>query len=83
MGFFEPSVTGGGGELRRTRRPKFQTLVTPEPLHRFGRNLVFRSIVGCLFQISSQILLLRTFKISLLGNIIMKRLLEKVLNNPY
>ena len=47
------------------RRPKFQMLVTPKPLHLFGRDLVFRGILGCLFQIQSQILLLKTFKISL------------------
>ena len=30
-----------------------------------GISLVFRGILGCLFQISSQIVLLETFKISL------------------
>ena len=45
-----------------TRRPKFQMLKTPKPLHWFDLNLVCRGILGCLFQISNQILCLKTLK---------------------
>ena len=52
-----------------THRPKFQMLVSPKPLDWFGWNLVFRGTFGCLFQISSLISLLKTFKIPFQGNI--------------
>ena len=50
-------------------RPKFRVLLIPKPPDWFRWNLIFGGILRCFLQISTQILLLKTFKISLEGNI--------------